>query len=211
MKPIAADRPHPRHAGWFLVALVAAAMLVLAGCGGTYESGLHVTYGFDGDGTSSTAGTSERLYTWNPTWGEEIKTIVIGPIFVSAGSPYDAAANITLADQEQLLDDALASLQYLELVQMSEISDTNPTISFAVPATPVDDNWQLAAVGLRNTRTQIGDVTDRDIIWMGFIAEFLNTFVVDGDLVFSGTLTLEPWCAADGNPQEPNPAPPACP
>jgi hypothetical protein len=196
MKPNAADRLHPRRAGWLLVALGAAAVLVLGGCGqfnddpNTYD--MAVRYSFD-PGASGTEGTSGRMATWNPGLGTPVVSLVIGAVYITfSDTPITDVVQIDTSNQDALINDAIASLSYLELVQLAELPDP-PIASFKIP--PDVGNWQLVAAGLRVPTTAIEDVDVDDVIWFGFTDTFLNGQVQPGEL-YSSDLVLNPWCAA---------------
>jgi hypothetical protein len=208
MYPKAADRPSPLRVGWLVVALGAAAVLVLGGCGQFNDnpvSGVALRYSFDAGGGASTAGTSGRMYTWPPELGEPIETLIIGAVIITfQDSPLTAVGEVTGANQELLMDDAVRSLNYLDMVQLSSLPESDPIASFQIPAANVG-NWQLAAVGLRNRRERPEDILDSDAIWYGFIGTFLNQTggLAPGQLVDT-PLVLNPWCAVNGNPFPPS-------
>jgi hypothetical protein len=202
MKPNAADRLRPRRAGWLLVALGAAAVLVLGGCGqfnddpNTYD--MAVRYSFD-PGTSSPAGTSGRMYDWDVAWGTPaVQSLVIGAVIVTfSETAITGPGDINQANETDLVNDVVASLSYLELVQLSAVG-ADGIVSFRVPPENAG-NWQLLAAGLRSSVTAFEDINESDVIWLGFTPTFLNGQVQPGQL-YSLPLVLNPYCNAVNPP-----------
>ena len=188
--------------GTVRAALIAAALLALtAGCGqfndDPFNGGFIVRLGFDESAQQSATAGAGAVTPQGVTApaGSGIVTLVVGPIVIthvkstSVGGGIEAYvfADIVLindTDRENLEQDALQSVQFLEIVQLPHPSDT---VEFEIPP----DNagpWQLIAVGLQVRRETLEAITDTDPIWYGFTPEFLNDNVRRGQTQF--TLTL---------------------
>ncbi|HKI99127.1 MAG TPA: hypothetical protein VKB51_11685 [bacterium] len=201
-----ADRIHPRHAGTLLVALLAAAVLLLAGCGQD-PSGGGVSVNVQFSGSSAPAGTSSTMATTPltdpyPGTSASVQMIALGAIVISVpagtgpgGAFISADANNGTIDatvQQQLQDDAEQSVQFITLVTLPNDSDV---VHFVIPPDGAG-NWQLVAIGLNRHVDDLASIQSTDPNWFGFIGQFLNGVVEPGGS--AGTLTLMPWCAAQG-------------
>ncbi len=198
--------------GAFSAGLIAAALLALtAGCGqfndDPFDGGFIVRPEFDGSAqqsaTASTGTSTPQAIVFTEA-GPDVLTLVVGPIVITHSRDgsgtilaYTDELQVTDTNRELLEQDALQSVQFLEVVQLPQPGDT---VEFSIPP----DNaglWQLIAVGLRIRRNTLEEIQNTDPIWYGFTGRFLNEEVKQGKTDFD--LMLEAGCSLDSPPVPP--------
>ncbi len=203
MRPYTVSRALALRHGTLGVVLLAGLLLALGGCGefndDPTDGGLAVRFAFADGAQSTTAGDDGLAGVEGIEFtgqGEEVVTVVVGPIVITHEKvigggiqPYETADEVTDRQRDLLQDDAEESVQFLRIVQLPTSSDT---VEFTIPPGNAGP-WQLIAVGLRNRRTVLGDITSDDPIWYGFIGEFLEGKVLPNQTLDT-PIILEPGC-----------------
>ena len=188
--------------GLTLAAVAALAVVAAGGCGelsnDSSPRNITVIVGFGDGGGNPLLGDA---LVQPPDTGETIKSIAVGAIVISRATPYDSADDVTEADSEQLVEDAIQSAAFITIEDLPFAGDT---ISFLIPPDTAG-NWQLVAVGSRIDIDVLDDFQGEDEldraapIWYGFTPgpDFQNEQIEPGDTI---TLTLEPGCLLENPP-----------
>ena len=219
MRQLAADRPTPLHKGMLLAALGAAMLMVLAGGCGQFNDnpspgGSSFTMSFASASGATPSSATASPMTWDTTTlgPLQVRTVVVGAIVIThnrggtcpAGSicPYTDSSDVNDTNRDLIQQDAEQSVNYLGI---NPISGQEPTtVDFAIPPDGAGP-WQLIGIGLQEDLSDqgIADVKTLTPIYYGFVPQFLNGLVYPGQPVDPAfTLTLKPWCFANGGPTE---------
>ncbi len=182
--------------GLTLTAVATLAMVAAGGCGelsnDSPAKNITVIVGFGASGGGSVPLLDGAIV---PPSGEPVVSIAVGAIVISRATPYDSADDVTEAESEQLVEDAIQSAAFITIEDLPFAGDA---ISFLIPPDTAG-NWQLVAVGSRIDIDVLQDFEGTDDldraapIWYGFTPgpDFQNEQIEPGDTI---TLTLQPGC-----------------